>query len=428
MSALDSDDRFPRMFRIRQTLCERSLPDVGKAVADTVTQSQLMQQIKPGQRVAIAVGSRGIANLPVIVGEVVQGVKEAGGVPLIIPAMGSHGGATATGQAELLGSLGISVETVGCQIESSMETISLGSTDEGFDIRFDEIAANADHIIVINRIKPHTRITGSLQSGLVKMLLIGLGKHAGAKAYHQVLGRYEYRLEAMAVPIVKKITGQLPILMGLAIVEDAADRTSHVDAISGNDLLVREPQLLELATDQMPLLPFDQIDLLIVDQIGKEISGTGMDTNVVGRKSNDNVAASDEWPKVKQIYVRGLSEKTSGNAAGIGIAEYCHRRVVRAMDEVKTRINCIASEHVTAGRIPITFDADHEVFAAVVSQMGLTPISEMKWVAIRSTLKVGELVCSEGLLDQVQQNKSLKQVTELEPISFDHAGNARLLD
>ncbi|MDA8745600.1 nickel-dependent lactate racemase [Rubripirellula amarantea] len=428
MNTSDATIRFPKVFRVRQDLFERPLPDVPKSVADTIEQSQLLEAIKPGQRVAIAVGSRGIANLPQIVRQVVDCVVAAGGTPFIVPAMGSHGGATAQGQTEILNSLSINPQTMNCEIHSSMETISLGQTDEGFDIRFDEFAANADQIIVVNRVKPHTRITGTLQSGLVKMLLIGLGKQAGASAYHEVMGRYHYRLENMAVPIVKHIVRELPILMGLAVIEDAADQTSHVEAVAGKDWLAREPELLAMATMQMPRLPFDEIDLLIIDRIGKEISGTGMDTNVIGRKSNDNIADANEWPKVKQIYVRSLSPKTAGNAAGIGIAEYCHRRVVNELDENKTRINCITSDHVTAGRIPLTFDSDLEVFEAAVSQMNSRPPSEIKWVSIRDTLSLGEMICSEALLEQAQQSSQLDPITPLYPLSFNDEGDARLLD
>ena len=274
----------------------------------------------------------------------------------------------ADGQAGVLAAFGIDEANMGCPVRSGMETVQLGTTKDGVPIYFDKIASTADHVLVINRVKQHTRLRGDLESGLCKMLMIGLGKHKGALTYHQVFARYDHRLDAIAKDIVPVITSNMPILAGLAVVEDAYDKVSLVKVVRPNDLLTEEPKLLEIAKQRMPQLPFARADLLIVDQIGKEISGTGMDTNVLGRKYSDHEAAPDEFPKIVQIYVRGLTEKTKGNASGIGIAEYCHARILNQMDIPKTRINCVTSQHVSAGAIPVYFDSDKEVLQAALPQ------------------------------------------------------------
>jgi hypothetical protein len=342
---------------------------------------------------------------------------------MIVPAMGSHGGATAEGQAAVLATYGIVGDSVGCPVVSSMETVLVGTTDDGVDVHFDKSASGADHVIVINRIKPHTRLTGRFESGLVKMLMIGLGKHRGALLYHQVFPDYDYRLDKLAPGIISMILERMPITLGLAVVEDAFEHTSLIESVPPENLLTREPELLAIARSRMPQLPFDHSDLLIIDRIGKEISGTGMDTNVIGRKSNDRCAAPDEFPKVRQIYVRALTENTKGNASGIGLAEYTHRRVVEAMDEVVTRINCVTSAHVSAGAVPLAFDSDRAVLDAVVSQISRDRIADLQWMWITDTLNVSELACSKGYWTAACDRDNLEILSKPRPLEFDGEGN-----
>lgn len=414
---------YPEFFRLRQRFESHAIDNVAEAVKKSLAVAKLSEQIQSGQSVAIAVGSRGIANLSQIVAEVVRCVIAGGGEPFIVPAMGSHGGATAEGQAAMLASFGIHADSVGCPIESSMETISVGTNKDGVEFHFDKLASEADHVIVINRIKPHTRLVGQLESGLTKMLMIGLGKHKGASLYHQIFPLYDYRLDQLAPSIVPMLVERMPITLGLAIVEDAFEQTSLIESVDPAEILNREPQLLELAKSRMPRLPFDSADLLIIDRIGKEISGTGMDTNVIGRKSNDNCAAPEEYPKIRQIYVRSLTEKSAGNASGIGIAEYCHQRVVQAMDAEITRINCVTSAHVTAGATPLSFPSDRAVLDAVVSQIGQDRIAGLKWMWISDTLHVSDLACSRGYLDEARQRDDLEILTDPRPLDFDHQEN-----
>lgn len=419
---MPSEYPFPEFFPVRQEFAAHAIADIPQAVRETLSGAKLDQQIQPGQRVAVAVGSRGIANLSEIVGEVVRFVREAGGEAFIVPAMGSHGGATPEGQTAVLAKYGVG-PPMGCPVEASMETVCVGTTERGVDVHFSKVASEADHVIVVNRIKPHTRLVGKYESGLIKMLMIGLGKQRGAALYHQVFPDYDHSLDHLAPGIVDMILERMPVTLGVAIVEDAFENTSVIEAVRPTQLLSRESELLEIAKSRMPQLPFDQADLLIVDQIGKEISGAGMDTNVIGRKENDCCAGPDEYPKLRQIYVRALTKQTAGNACGIGLAEYTHRRVVDAMDPEVTKINCVTSAHVTAGAVPVTFESDRDVFDAVVSQIGRDRIPDLKWMWISDTLHISELACSKAFWQTARERDDLVTLGEPRPLSFDGQGN-----
>ena len=418
-----SNKPFPDFFRLRQNFQSLAIADLSNAVNETIHSVGFPDHIRSGQKVAIAVGSRGINNLRQIITEVVRVVSAAGGNPFIVPAMGSHGGASAEGQAAVLASYGIEPKFVGCPVVASMETVLVGTTADGIDVHFDKVASQADHVIAVNRVKPHTRLSGHIESGIVKMLMIGLGKNRGAKLYHQVFPLYDYSLDDLAPKIVPMLVERMPISLGLAIVEDAFEQTSTVQAIRPGDLLTEEPKLLELAKSQMPRLPFDHADLLIVDQIGKEISGTGLDTNVVGRKQNDRCAAADESPKIRQIYLRSLTHKTAGNACGVGISEYCHQDVVDAMDKEVTKINCVTGAHVTAGAIPLAFNSDRLALEAVTSQFGKDRVPNLNWMWISDTLHLSELACSGSYLAEASERSDLEVVSEQRPLAFNQHGN-----
>lgn len=416
-------DLFPKFFPLQQSFSSKPIDDVESVISDTFHQTGSLQSVEDGQTVAIAVGSRGIHQLHRIVFSVVNEVKKCGAIPVIVPAMGSHGGANATGQASVLEGFGITEETMGCEIISSMETVLLGETPEGLPIYFDRIASQSDHVIVVNRIKPHTRLAGQYESGLIKMLMIGLGKHRGASTYHQFFPDYEYCLDRLVPSVVKLLLAQMPITCGLAIVEDAFENTAHLEAIPAKEILDREPQLLTQAKQWLPSLPFKQLDLLIVDQIGKEISGTGMDTNLIGRKSNDKAAAEEEYPKIRSIYVRSLTEKTAGNAAGIGIAEYCHRRVTQQLNVEKTKVNCITSAHPSAGAIPLVFESDYETLSAVLSQVAVHRQRSAKWLWIRDTLHVDRIMASESFYEESCERDDLEVLGLPKMPSFDADGD-----
>lgn len=412
----------PSFFDVRQNFPSRKLPDLAQAITEALESVSFSKVIRPGQSVAVAVGSRGIAQIDRVVANVIAQLIELQAEPFVVPAMGSHGGASAEGQIDVLAKLGVTEASVGCPIRSSMETVHLGDTDGGIPLHFDANAASAHHVVLINRIKPHTRLTGTLQSGLCKMLMIGLGKHVGAASFHHAFSQFDYQLDRVAPEIVRRIIEAMPISFGLAIIEDAHDEVAAVEAIAAENFLTREPALLATATEWMPRLPFDQIDLLIVDQIGKEISGTGMDTNIIGRKANDRAAMPDEYPKVNEIYVRSLTEKTAGNGTGIGIAEYCHRQLANQLDEQKVRVNCLTSGHASAGAIPLIFDSDREALQAARSQFGGSE-AEIRWVRIKDTLHLSEFSCSQAFSAATQNDENLEAISPLRPLEFDERGD-----
>ncbi len=423
MGGFPVNESLPRFFRVQQHFGAERVGDVAAAVAATIVASSLPDKLQPGQSVAIAVGSRGINQLPVIVEAVVQAVRSLGGEPWIVPAMGSHGGATGPGQAAVLADYGVSPQTVGCEVRASMEVREIGRTPQDVPVYFDALAAAADHVIVINRIKPHTRICGPYESGVVKMMLIGLGKHRGAAEYHQAMTRQ--RFDELVGHVAPLILQRMPISLGLAIVENAYDQVALVEAIEPERILTREPELLDVARRMMPRLPFDDADLLIIDRIGKNISGSGMDTNVVGRKFNDKMAGENERPKILQIYVRGLTVPSAGNAAGIGMAEYCRSSLVREMDVEKTRINCLTALHITGAAVPVHWETDREVMQVAAGQSGRRTADQLRWMWIADTLHVGELLCSEAYLAEATPRADLSIIEPLAPPQFDGAGQLR---
>lgn len=406
----------PRMFRVRQHFHQERLESPGIEMRRCWERASFVDKICSGDDVAVAVGSRGIANLAELVKGVIEGILERGAKPWIVPAMGSHGGGTADGQKQILESLGVTEEAMGCEIRSCMETEIVGETIDGVPIHFDRIALLAKHLVVLNRVKPHTRFSGSIQSGLLKMLMIGLGKRNGASTYHRANQQLAFdRMISTVIPVLMEKT---PLLGGIALVENSLDETAHIEAVAPEHMLQREPELLGMATALIPRLPFARADLLIIDQIGKEISGTGMDTNVIGRKQYDKHAGLDEYPKIHQIYVRGLTEKTHGNAAGIGLAEYCRASLVKAIDYEATKINSITAGHVTAAAIPAYFETDREVLEIATEQAGLSAVDQLDWMWIQDTLHLGEVLCSEAYYEEATKRSDLELLGSPQPIEF----------
>lgn len=417
------NNQLPRVFRVRQRFPDQAIADVPATTTARLAESSLSRRVRLGDEVAIAVGSRGIDRLAEVVAAAVRYVRSLGGLPFIVPAMGSHGGATAAGQAAVLAEYGITPESMGCEVRSSMEVRRIGTLRDGTPVYFDEQALTAKHVIVVNRIKPHTHIAGPHESGLVKMMLIGLGKHRGAAAYHQAMTRQTF--ETLVEQVIPLILEQCPIALGLGLVENAFDRTAVIETIETADILARETELLDLARQGMPRLPFQDADLLIIDRIGKNISGSGLDTNVVGRKQNDKRAGEHEFPKIRQIYVRGLTPQTAGNAAGIGIAEYCRSDLVRQMDVDKTRVNCLTALHITAAAIPANWETDQEVLRIAAGQSGRATAEQLRWLWIRDTLHVAEVMCGEAYWDEAADRDDLQVVGPLADLRFDDAGQLR---
>ncbi len=412
---------FPTIFRVRQTFEAPRVADISGEVRAQLGKLQLERKIKPGQSVAITVGSRGIANIHLITKAIVDHIKLLNAKPFLVPAMGSHGGGTAEGQRQVLESYGVTEAFCGCPIRASMETVVVCQTAEGFDVHFDRHAYGADHVIVANRIKPHTGFVGDIESGLMKMMLIGLGKHAGAKIYHRAIQDYSFG------QIVRSVAGRVlescRVVAGLAIVENPYDETAYIEGVAPAEFESREKELLIRAKKLLPRLPFDRVDLLVIDEIGKNISGTGMDTNVIGRKFHPHQSAGNEFPKVKNILIRGLTEATHGNATGIGLAEFCTTRAIAQANIEATRINCLTGGHSPAAMMPLDYASDRSMIEAALPTIGMVEPADAKLIWIRNTLDLREVECSRAYLDEARGRSDLEILCEPRPLPFDAGGN-----
>jgi hypothetical protein len=412
---------FPQIFRVRQTFDSAHVEDVPGEVRAQLARLELGKKVRPGQSVAITAGSRGIANIALITRAVVECLQGLGAKPFIVPAMGSHAGGTAEGQRRLIESYGITEDFVGCPIRSGTETVVVGRAAEGFDIHFDKTAFEADHVLVCNRVKPHTGFAGEIESGLMKMLLLGLGKCEGAKVYHRAI--QDFSFEQIIRSAAAEVIARCHILAGLAIVENAYDQTARIEAVRKEEFEAREKDLLALAKRLMPRLPFRHVDVLLIDRIGKDISGTGLDPNVVGRKFNDHKALADEWPKVRRIALRGLSEATHGNAHGLGMAEFCRSRLLRETNFAAVRLNGLTSGHIGASMAPLDYETDREMLAAALGTIGLTEPPQAKLLWIADTLHLAEVECSAAYLAEARRRSDLEILGEPRDLPFDAAGN-----
>ncbi len=401
---------FPRIFRVRQIFSTERLDDIAGQVDRQLASLQLAQRVRPGQTVAITAGSRGVANIATILRATVQHFRKLRTEPFLVPAMGSHGGGTAEGQLEVLASYGITEQSMGCPIRSSMETVVVGQTREGFPVHFDRHAFEADHVLICNRVKPHTRFAGPIESGLMKMMLIGLGKKNGAEVYHRAIVNHSFAQIIRSV--VDQVLANCGILAGLAILENAHDETARIEAVLPSQFESREVELLRMAKQSMARLPFAQVDLLLIDRIGKNISGTGLDTNVVGRKFDDHKAVEGEVPKVRLIAIRGLTPETHGNAVGMGIAEFCKSGLLRETDLAATRLNAITAEHVSAAMAPLDYETDREILeAALPGSPDDRRRSRVLWIA--DTLHLGEVECSEAYWEEARNCSNLEILSDL---------------
>jgi hypothetical protein len=412
---------FPKIFCLRQRFDSACIKDVPAEVHRQLAALNLGENVRPGQSVAITAGSRGIANIAHITRAIVEHFNKLGAKPFIVPAMGSHGGGTAEGQKQVIESYGITEELLGCPIRSSLETVEVCRSEHGFPVHFDRFAFQADHVLVVNRVKPHSGFHGPIESGLMKMLLIGLGNCEGARIYHRAI--LDHSFEHIVHSVAEKVISACPILAGVAIVENAYDQTALIEAVSPQDFETRERDLLVLAKKLMPRLPFDQVDVLLIDRMGKDISGVGVDPNVVGRKFNDHKAVEGESPKVRRICLRGLTPASHGNATGMGMAEFCKSEFLRQANPAATRLNCLVSGHVSAAMPPLDFQSDRDMLAAALGTIGLVEPSNAKLIWIADTLHLDVVECSAAYLDEAQRRNDLEIITKPHELPFDNAGN-----
>ena len=415
-------DSFPLMSSVERRF-ETGLPlNVETAIKDGF--QAIQSQLKPGMRVAVGVGSRGISNLAQVVSLVIQELINADVEPFIIPAMGSHGGATPEGQVALLASYGVTETTMGVPIHSSMEVINLGKSNGGRDVLWSQEASNADGVMIVNRVKPHTDFDGSIGSGLIKMLVVGLGKHAGASAYHANALTMGY--EKGLIDLAKVILAKAPILGGIGLVEDSLHQLTELEVVPAGSILIKEQELCNNAKQLMPKLPFDEIDLLIVDQIGKNISGTGMDTNVIGRGVHGFhliPEISQAKPFIWRIFVRDLTPETHGNAIGIGMAEATTQRLIDKIDAEALRTNVITARSVQCAKLPMCFDTDIQAIKAMLDTLPDPDPVKARIVRIRDTLNLSKFEVSASLEAEAAVHPTTVSIGQAVPMNFDENGN-----
>jgi hypothetical protein len=398
-------------------LFERPLvTDVEGEVIKGFQKSDCLMKLQKGQTVAITAGSRGIANISAIIRAVVRAVRQAGGEPFIVPAMGSHGGATAEGQVKLLTSLGIDEGTVEAPIRSSMETVLVGTTANGLPAYMDKIASDADAVIPVNRIKPHTSFRGAIESGVVKMISIGLGKQKGADVCH----KFGYDYLAANIPEIAKVILTKNILCGVGIVENAFHETAKIEILATEELIAREEMLLKEAFKLAPKIFFNSLDVLVLDEIGKDISGAGFDCNVVGRYHNRNAYSG---PQITRVVTLDITDKSKGNGNGIGMTDYTTRRAFYKFIPEQTYPNAITSTASVSANMPMVFATDRQAIQMAIKSSYLRDFADVRLVRIKNTNKIESIFVSESLIEYCREHPNLKIEGKAMPFAFNEAGN-----
>lgn len=409
----------PPLYHVRQNFPRPIINDVEAAVAEQFRRPEVRARIKPGSRVCLAVGSRGIARISSIVRGVVSEVQALGAQPFIIPAMGSHGNAVPEGQLRVLADYGITQETMGVPVVSSLEVAVIGHVGQ-MPVYCSVDASAADAIIPIGRIKPHTGFRGPIESGLMKMMTIGLGKQKGADTLHaEGMERFGELIPAAA----RKIMETQPIAFGLGIVENAYDEPALIEAVLPEGLEAREMELLEQARSLMPSLPFEALHVLVIQAIGKNISGSGMDPNICGRFMKSNGPQYADKPMVQHIAILDLTHETHGNASGIGLGEFMSLRVLQKIDLPSTYANCMTASHLMGAMLPAVLENDRATIAAAIKTSVRWTPENLKLAMIHNTLEVGELWISPGLLEEARSHSHLEISDTPAPMQFDQDGS-----
>ena len=420
VSRLLSGVPIPRMFRATQRFPDEHLEptDIPAAVMEQLSREPFRSKVRPGMEIAITAGSRGIANVDIITRAVVDFVKSRGAVPFIVPAMGSHGGATAQGQLDILAGYGITPDTMGCEIRSSMEVVELGVSDTGMPVYMDKNAYGADGIILSCRLKPHNAFRGPYESGPCKMMTVGLGKQKGAERVHaEGMGKIGKNIPSMAKVVLEKA----PILFAIPCLENAYDQTWKLEAIDRDHILTREPELLQEAFDHMPSLLVGACDVLVVDETGKNYSGTGVDPNITGTFSTEYASGG---VKVQRTCFLDLSQASHGNALGVGLANVITKRFFDKIDLEMMYPNCITSTVLTSARIPCIVATDKEAIQMCIRTCNGIDHHNPRIIRIPNSLHIGQIMLSEAYYEEVKAGKwpGLEAVSQPEELSFDPQG------
>src|SRR5215472_4051047 len=417
----------PRLIPVHHHFAQTPCLNLRVAIESQLESKLSDSRLTAGSRIAVAVGSRGITRLGEIVAQVVEWLRQRGAQPFIVPAMGSHGGATPSGQAEILAGYGVSEEALGVPVCTSMEVELLGRTGDGVEVYFSRQALDADGIVVINRVKPHTDFAGRIGSGILKMTSIGLGKHTGASTVHAAAMSLGY--ERVIRTVARRILETAPILAGVAILESPRHETAKIEVLRPAEIEPREEELYAEARALMPRLPFDEIDLLIVDRMGKNISGTGMDPNIIGRGAHGySTLFGDQrgamgLPVIRRIFVRELTPESHGNAIGIGLADFTTRRLVEAIDRQATSINALTALSLHLAKIPMYFDTDREAIEQALLSACLAETAAARIVHIADTLSLEKVEISEVYAGEFSQSLQLEPLAPAREMVFDQCGN-----
>lgn len=411
---------YPRFGVIRQQFEKTTPPNTPQMVIAELNRTSLLSRIREGDSVLITAGSRGITAMNDVLRTCVAAVKERGGRPFLYPAMGSHGSGTAAGQAEVLRHLGVTESSIGAPVHTLLDMVEIDRIDGAIPVYVDKAAAAADHILIVNRIKEHTEYIGDTESGILKMAVVGLGRQLGAQTMHQLAVNISY-YKAIHM-IAGALFRNLKVLGAVALLEDHHNQLRRVEAIRPRDVFSREPELLEESKLYKPKLPFENLDILIMDEIGKEISGSGMDTKVVGRIMNV-YEKECESPKITRIVVRDLSETTDGNATGIGLADYTTQRAVEKINFEATVTNCLTAVAPEKGRTPLAFPSDREAMNAAFRTIGLWTPEKVRIAWISNTKDLEFMAVSTALMSESGSGVETCRDYGSFELPYDNAGN-----
>lgn len=413
--------RFAPFLLARQKLPSHVLADIPGTVRYELQNSGFAQRVRPGGPVAIGVGSRGIANIDIIVRAVVEWWKEQGAKPFIFPAMGSHGAATAKGQSEVLAKYGITEANMGCPVRSALHVVNLGTTPEGIDVVMDKLAYQSGAVMMCSRVKWHTDFEGKLESGLFKMMAIGLGKFAGAQRYHT--HGYRLGLETVIRSVGRQVLASGRILGGLAILEDGNHETGHIEAVTAETMEQREEELLVQVKSWMPRIPLQDLDLLVVNQLGKNISGAGMDPKVINRTVYGDYNPWPYAPRVGRVFLREIHPMSYGNAVGVGMSDIVNSRVVKGMKKKPTYVNGLTSGAMASIRIPVHFPTDRECLKQIWRTVGIMDPLQLKIGWIRNSQDLTLMAFSENLRAELEENPMVEILGPAKELEYDGKGN-----
>jgi hypothetical protein len=406
----------PRLVPIERTFPRPVLDDAGSVFTEKLRTSGVLARIRPGMSIAIAAGSRGITNLPLVTRLLIDELKRLGAHPFIFPAMGSHGHATAEGQRAVLERMGFTEEKMGAPIRCTMDVVQVGVTAEGLPAYVDALAAAADGIVVVNRIKPHTSFRGRVESGLTKMIVVGVGKQKGAEMCHN-LGYARMEQHLVALGEVALATGKF--LFGVGLIENAYHETARIEILPSAAIPAEEPQLLVAARELMPSLPIQKLDVLVIDEIGKNISGTGFDPNIVGRFPTADVVLTERDPRITRIAVLDITDTSHGNGTGLGNADFTTERVFRKFDFVETYANLLTSTVAQSGKIPMVMRHARQAVQAAIKTSLIRDLRQVRFMRIKNTLSLDHTLISENLVEEALLDSRNRVAGPAEEMRFD---------